>query len=145
MISLNIKCSKANQGAVGVCVIIGRTNNDLCPVSEILVYLARRGNTSGALFQWDNRICLSKTNFVDTTHRALSAATLPAKDFAGHSFICAATTAATAGLEESTIQILRSWKSTSYQLYIRTSSQQLATVSAALSRCHLAMTTTHLT
>ena len=49
--SLDIKHSKTDQGAVGVHVILGRTHNDLCPVSALLVYLARRGNTPGALFQ----------------------------------------------------------------------------------------------
>ena len=138
MISLNIKHSKTDQGAVGVRVIMGRTDDDLCPVSALLTYLERRGSTPGALFQWDNRIPLSKTKFVDATRQALSAANLPAKDYAGHSFrIGAATTAATAGLEDSTIQTLGRWKSTSYQLYIRTSLQQLATVSAALSRCSI--------
>ena len=107
MISLNIKCSKTDQGAVGVRVIIGRTDDDLCPVSVLLIYLARRGYTPGALFQWDNRIPLSKTKFVGATRQALSAANLPAKDYAGYSFrIGAATTAATAGLEDSTIQTL---------------------------------------
>ena len=101
IISLNIKRSKTDQGAVGVRVILGRTDNDLCPISALLVYLARRGNTPGALFQWDNRTPLSKTKFVDATHQALSAANLPAKDYTGHSFrLGAATTAATAGLED---------------------------------------------
>ena len=100
-------------------VITGRTDDDLCPVSALLTYLERRGSTPGALFQWDNRIPLSKTKFVDATRQALSAANLPAKDYAGHSFrLGAATTAATAGLEDSTIQTLGRWKSTSYQLYI---------------------------
>ena len=138
MISLNIKHSKTDQGAVGVRVIIGRTDDDLYPVSALLTYLERRGSTPGALFQWDNRIPLSKTKFADATRQALSAANLPAKDYAGHSFrMGAATTAATAGLEDSTIQTLGRWKSTSYQLYIRTSPQQLATASAALSRCSI--------
>ena len=61
VISLNIKYSKIDQGAMGVHVILGRADNDLCPILALLVYLARRGNTPGALFQWDNRTTLSKT------------------------------------------------------------------------------------
>ena len=96
----------------------------------------KRGNTPGALFQWENRIPLSKTKFVEAIRRALTAANLPAKDYAGHSFrIGAATTAASAGLEDSTIQTLGRWKSASFQLYIRTSPQQLAGVSKTLSKC----------
>ena len=106
MISLNIKHSKTDQGAVVVCAIIGRTDDDLCPVSALLIYLARTGNTPAALFQWDNRIPLS-TKFVDATRQALPAANLPAKDYTGHSFrISAATTAATVGPEDSNIQTL---------------------------------------
>ena len=90
-----------------MCVISGRTDTDLYPVSALLVYLARRGNTPRALFQWDNRTPLSKTKFVDATRQALSAAKLSAKDYMGLSFrIGAATTAATARLEHSTIQTL---------------------------------------
>ena len=82
-----------------------------------------------------NRIPQSKTKFIEATRQALSTANFPAKDYAGHSFtIGAATTAATAGLEDSTIQTLGRWKSSSYKLYIRTSPQQLAAVSAALPR-----------
>jgi len=84
-------------------------------------------------FQWENQIPLSKTK---ATRQALSAANLPAKDCAGHSFrIGAAATAETVGLEDSTIKMLGRWKSSSYQLYIRTSPQQLAAVLPALSRC----------
>ena len=83
-------------------MVLGRTDNDLCPVSALLTYLLKRGNTPGALFQWENRIPLSKTKFVEAIRRALTAANLPAKDYAGHSFrIGAATTAASAGLEDS--------------------------------------------
>ena len=75
---------------------------------------------------------------MDATCQALSAAHLPAKDYAGHSFrIGAATTAAMIGLEDSTIQILGHWKSSSYQLAIysiRANPGQLASMSAFLSK-----------
>ena len=58
---------------------------------------------------------LSKANFVDATRQVLSAAHLTAKDYAGHSFrIGTATTAAMTGLEDSTIQTMGHWKSSSY-------------------------------
>ena len=124
VISLNIKYSKTDQGRVGVRVMLGRTGDDLCPVSALLNYLSRRGNNPGALFQWQDGTPLSKTKFVEATRQALTAAQLPAKDYAGHSFrIGAATTAAMAGLEDSAIQTLGRWKSSSYQLYIRMNPQ----------------------
>ena len=120
LISLNIKYSKTDQRRVGIPVVLGKTGDDLCPVSALLQYLSRRGSKAGALFQWENGTPLSETKFVEATRQALSAAQLPAKDYAGHSFrIGAATTAAMSDLEDSTIQTLGRWKSSSYQLYIR--------------------------
>jgi len=56
VISQNIKRSKTDQGAVGVRVILGETDDDICPVSVLMEYLSRRGDSPGALFQWDNRV-----------------------------------------------------------------------------------------
>ena len=138
IIALNIKYSKTDQGRVGVRVILGRTGDDLCPVVALLNYLSRRGNKPGALFQWQDSTPLSKTKFIEATWQALTAAQLPAKDYAGHSFrIGAATTAAMAGLEDSAIQTLGRWKSSSYQLYIRMHPRQLAVMSSSLSKCNI--------
>jgi len=71
--------------------------------------------------------------FIAATRQALAAANLPAHEFAGHSYrIGATTTAATAGIEDSTIQMLGCWKSSSYQLYIRMDPGHLALVSTSL-------------
>jgi len=83
VISLNIKHSKTDQGAAGVRLILGKTDDDLCPVSALMEYLSRRGDSPGALFQWDNRVSLSKTKFVEAVRQALTAAGLPAKDYSG--------------------------------------------------------------
>ena len=138
LISLNIKCSKTDQGRVGIRVVLGKTSDDLCPVSALLKYLSRRGNKPGALFQWEDGTPLSKTKFVEATRRVLSATRLPAKDYAGHSFrIGTATTTAMSGLEDYNIQTLGCWKSSSYQLYIQANPWQLASMSASLSKCNI--------
>ena len=138
VISLNIKCSKTDQGRVGCQVVLGRTGDDLCPVTALLNYLARRGSEPGALFQWRDGTPLSKTRFVEAVRQALTAAHLPAQDHAGHSFrIGAATTAATARLEDSAIQTIGHWKSASYQLYIQMDPRQLASLSSSLSACNI--------
>ena len=99
VISLNIKCFKTYQGRVGCQVVLGKTGDDLCPIVALLDYLARWGDKPGALFQWQDGTPLSKTRFVEAVRKALTAAHLPAQDYAGHSFrIGAATTAAMAGL-----------------------------------------------
>ena len=138
VISLKLKHSKTDQGRIGVKVVIGRTGDDICPVTALLAYLARRGPQPGALFICDDGSPLLKSRFVEEVRSALTKAGLPAQDYAGHSFRTgAATTAATVGIQDSAIQILGRWKSSSYQLYIRTAPQHLAAVSARLSSCRI--------
>ena len=138
VISLNIKHSKTDQGRRGVRVVIGRTDDDICPIAPLLSYLVTRGNKPGALFLWADGSPLSKCKFVEEVRSALSKAGLPAGDYAGHSFqIGAATTAATVGIQDSAIQILGRWKSSCYQRYIRTAPQQLAEVSQKLAKCSI--------
>ena len=43
IISIVIKKSKTDQGRKGVKVFIGKTSDDLCPVTALLSYLALRG------------------------------------------------------------------------------------------------------
>ena len=75
---------------------------------------------------------------MEEVRAALLAAGLPAKEFAGHSFrIGAATTAATVGLDDSTIQTLGRWKSSSYLLYIRLEPHRLASVASSLARASI--------
>ena len=57
--------------------------------------------------------------FVDSVRSALTKANFPADIFTGHSFcIGAATTAASAGICDSSIQSLGHWKSNAYLLYV---------------------------
>ena len=137
-ISIKIKCSKTDQEERNVQVVVGRMVSDLCPVVALMNYLILRGCNPGPLFIWKDGLPLTKSRFVSEMQKALSAANLPAANFAGHSFrIYAATTAATAGLEDSTIQTLGHWQSSSYLLYIRLEPQHLASVSATLAKCHI--------
>jgi len=76
------------------------------------------GQAWGTLFQWQDGTPLSKSKFVEAVWQGLSAANLPAQQFASHSFrIGAATTAAMVGLQDSAIQTLGRWRSDCYQLY----------------------------
>ena len=66
---------------------------------------------------------------MEEVRSALTKASLPAQDYAGHSFqVEAATTVVTVGIQHSAIQTLGRWKNSSYQLYIRTAPQHLAAV-----------------
>ena len=136
-ISIKIKTSKTDQCRSGYKVVLGRTDNCLCPVSALLSYLALRENFSGPLFHWQNKTPLSKPKFVEDVRKALLSANLPAHLYAGHSFcIGAATTAAAAGIEDSTIQTLGRWKSSSYLLHIRLNPHHMASLSrSTLAQC----------
>ena len=106
-ISIMLKYSKTDQFRKGVKLVMGRTNDDLYPVTVLLSYLLHRGNVPGLLFHWDNHTPISKQKFVEHVSRALLAANIPAHLYTGHRFrIGPATTAASAGIEDSTIQTL---------------------------------------
>ena len=137
-ISIKIKSSKTDQCRRGYKVVLGRTDNCLCPVSALLSYLAIRGNSPGPLFHWQNKTPLSKPKFVEHVRQALLSANLPAHLYAGHSFqIGAATTAVAAGIKDSTIQTLGRWKSSSYLLYIRLNPSHMASLSSTLAQCSI--------
>jgi len=71
-----------------------------------------------------------KVQVCDICRTALEKAGILAKDFAGHSFrIGAATTAAISGLEDLTIQTL---KSTAFKLYVRLDPHYLASLAPTM-------------
>ena len=138
MLSINLKHSKTDQERKGIKIIIGKTGDDLCPISAMLNFLKVRGTHPGPLFCRNSGAPLSKLRFVDCVRSALTKANLPADVFTGHSFrIGAATTDASAGICDSSIQSLGCWKSNAYLLYIRTEPQKLARVSSTMSVCKL--------
>ena len=121
LLKVHLKRSKCNQLGKGVDVFIGRTDDLLCPVTAVLAYMAIKAATDGPFFIRTNGTPLTKPYFVAKVREALMAAGLPYQHFAGHSFrIGAATTAAKAGLEDSTICTLGRWNSTAFLTYIRT-------------------------
>ena len=116
-------------------MFVGRTNNTLCPVAAIVKYIAERGNAAGPFFIRANGTPLTKSYFVSKVRDALMALGLPYNHFAEHSFrIGAATAAAKAGLEESTIRALGRWNSTAFLTYIHTPREELAQISQTLAQ-----------
>ena len=86
----------------------------------MLSYLARRGYHPGPLFLFEDGSPLSRSRLVSELRKALSSIRLNCDVYAGHSFrIGAATTAASRGLEDSTMKLLGRWRSDAYQSYIR--------------------------
>ena len=110
----------------------------LCAIQAVLNFIAIRGVDQGPFFKFKSGNTLTKTAFTQHVRVALQAVGLPESQFAGHSFqIGAATTAASAGVEDSTIRMLGRWSSSVFLQYIRTPRQQLANFSKSIAACHL--------
>ena len=135
LLKIHLHVAKCYQFGKGTDVFIGKTGNAICPVDTCLAYVAIRGAFPGPFFRTRDSKPLLKSSFVSELRKVLTALGLPAGDYAGHSFrIGAATAAAAAGIEDSTIQLLGRWNSAAFLSYIRTPRQQLASASALISR-----------
>ena len=114
-------------------MVLGATGIDLCPVTAITPYLARRGAGNGPLFIFENGSFLTRDNFVTEVRRVLDGAGIEASHYSGHSFrIGAATTAALAGVQDHMIKTLGRWQSSAYLAYIRLPPASLASISRHL-------------
>ena len=133
LVRIHLSHSKTDQFGKGVDIYLGRTGQDLCPVSAILAYLAVRGKEPGPLFKLRDGCFLTKNIFITRVREALIVLGFDGAMYAGHSFrIGAATTAAEVGIEDSVIKMLGRWESAAYQLYVKASRQMLASVSCRL-------------
>ncbi len=134
-VRVHLKRSKCDQLREGVDVFLGRTANELCPVTAVLTYMAQRGGQAGAFFRFRDGSPLTKARFVMRVRQALTAAGVNCTLYSGHSFrIGAATAASLAGIQDSTIQALGRWSSTAFLAYIRPPRDQLAGNSYPLAR-----------
>lgn len=135
LVRVHIKGSKTDPFRKGVHIFLGRTKDQLCPVAALLAYVAIRGKASGPLFRMADGTFLTRDRFVQEVRKALSAAGVDQTKYAGHSFrIGAASTAAAAGIADSTIKTLGRWESSAYQLYVRLSREELAAITPKLAR-----------
>ena len=133
LIRLHLRRSKTDQLGRGADIFLGRADDDLCPVAARLAYLAIRGDAAGPLFRRSNGDPLTKAWFVSEVRRTWASLGLCQAHYAGHSFrIGAATAAAAAGIEDSTIQALGRWSSAAFLSYIRLLREYLARTSRRL-------------
>ena len=133
MVRCHLKQSKTDQMGRGVDVVLGRTSLPLCPVAALVGYIALRGSRPGPFFLTSAGVPITKPEFIKVFRQTLSAVGYPAEEYAGHSFrIGAATSAALAGVEDSTIQLLGRWQSSAFLSYIRTPDGRLAELSRTL-------------
>eukprot|EP00731_Ephydatia_muelleri_P003483 Em0001g3483a len=136
VMKIHLRTSKCDQYGKGADVFVGKTGNTLCPIAACLAYLALRGTTDpGAFFLKPDKRPLLKPVFVAELRKALGTMGLHQAAYAGHSFrIGAATAAASAGVEDSTIQLMGRWNSAAFLGYIRTPGSQFAAITPRLAR-----------
>lgn len=130
---VKIKASKTDPFRKGADVHIGLGHPPLCAVHAMMTYLSQRGSSPGPLFLLQDGRPLSRGILTDWLRQIMSASGV-AGNFSSHSFrIGAATVAARKGIPDHLIQALGRWSSNAYQLYIRTPSESLASLSQQLS------------
>ena len=137
MIRIYLRKAKADPFGRGVEVFLGKTGQQLCPVTALLGYLGVRPQTPGdaPLFVNHEGTPFTKEVFVRKVKSALSRAGINHQAYSGHSFrIGAATAAAMCNVPAHTIKMLGRWSSDAYMLYIRQHRSHLAAVSSLLVR-----------
>ena len=132
-LQIHLKASKTDPFRTGIDIYVGRTGCPLCPVTAVLRYMVMRGSQAGPFFRFADRSPLTRPKFVNRVKQALTQAGMDCSGYSGHSFRSgAATTAAKRAINDSTIKMLGRWKSSAYQVYIKTSRQQLVAYSRQL-------------
>ncbi len=130
---VTIKSSKTDPFRKGMDIFVGKTEADLCLVTAMLRYLVERGWGPGPLFKFRDGRVLTRQRLVEAMKSALQKAGMDAMKYCGHSFrIGAATSAATAGMEDAVIKTRGRWRSLAYLEYIKIPREQLANYSKKL-------------
>ena len=126
--------SKTDQAREGAMINLPRTGDDLCPVAAVLTWLVHRGNSPGPLFRFRSGAHLTRPTLVGELRKSLADIGLNPDHYSGHSFRKgAATTAAAQGIPDSQIKLLGRWRSSAFQVYLKPSDQQMASLAARLS------------
>ena len=74
MIRVRIKASKTDPFRVGMDVFMGRTGDELYPVTAIVTYKIARGGCQGPLFVFRDGKSLTRPRFVGEVKEALGKA-----------------------------------------------------------------------
>ena len=120
VVKVRLKASKTDQAKQGCTLIVGSTGNELCPVAEVLGFMALSGRKQGPLFQYRLGKPLTQTGFVGEVKAALEQGRMSSKGYSGHSFrIGVATTAVAAGIGDAVIQRLGRWRSEVHKGYVQ--------------------------
>ncbi|XP_078332529.1 uncharacterized protein LOC111130663 isoform X2 [Crassostrea virginica] len=124
---LTLKQSKTDPFRRGIGIKLFRNNATLCPLKQLASYLCLRNrnfnnNPQDPLFVMENGNALTRSYFLAMLKDLLNRSGHADSGITGHSFrIGAATSAATARIEDHLIKCMGRWSSDSYLRYIRTS------------------------
>lgn len=139
---LYLKQSKTDPFRKGVSIQLHCVGSPLCPRCHLQKYMRLRTcvfnnwSASDSLFVNEQGEPLSRVEFIRLLRNVLSACGFNATCYSGHSFRSgAATTAASAKIEDHLIKVMGRWSSDSYCRYIKTPSTTLHSAQLALSRC----------
>lgn len=130
---VHLRFSKTDPNGAGADIILGSTDDPLCPVTALRNYLLVRPAGPGALFVSPGGSPVSRTSFVAAVRAALLAAGVSSSGYTGHSFrIGAATSAARAGLATHLIKAMGRWSSDAFMVYLRLLPETLAGIAPRL-------------
>ena len=116
---VKVKVSKTDPFRMRHTLLIGQTNQSICPVNVMKHYFTRRGTTPGPLFIFASGRPLTKDALTAETRQLLSHLGCQASYYAGHSYrIGAATAAPSSGLPPWLVKTLGRWSSDCYERYI---------------------------
>ena len=97
--SNQVKISKTDPFGIGHTILIGKTNQPICPAKVMKMHLATKTNTPGPLFQYQSGSPLTKDALTYKTRSPLAMSLVNPMQYAGRSYrIGATTTAASVGL-----------------------------------------------
>ena len=111
---------KHSANATPVFLLERQADLQICPVTALKAYLAKRGNLAGQIFLDKEQAPVTRQFFARYLKLTLQLAGLPHSSYTTHSLrIGRATQLAMDGFPESTIKATGRWKSNAYLKYIR--------------------------
>ena len=126
-LSIKIKSSKTDPFDVGCDIRNDYVDNNICLVNRLLAFLNVRTSMEGTLFTFHDGSYLTRQAVADLLKSSLHL--LPYVN--NHSIhIGGASAAASAGVPDSTIQIMGGWSSNAYFHYIRLHDEEISSVTS---------------
>lgn len=117
---LRLRFSKTDQSGKGVNIKIQSSDSNVCPVGNMIKYLAVRPKIQGPLFCHLNGKPLTRYQFSAVLNKVLMLCNVNFQQYKSHSFrIGAATSAAKLGHSADMIKVAGRWSSEAYRTYIR--------------------------